>query len=103
MTRTLRLVDEAAPEGGERPLRIAIATNDLEHLNAHFGSARKFAIYDVTTTNARFVGAAGFDDVTAQAGRHDDGCRCSDAAAGRRRAAARGAASARRGRARCLA
>ena len=72
MTRTLRLVDEAAPEGGERPLRIAIATNDLEHLNAHFGSARKFAIYDVTTTNARFVGAAGFDDVTAQAGRHDD-------------------------------
>lgn len=71
MTRTLRLVDDPAPEG-ERPLRIAVATNDLEHLNAHFGSARKFAIYDVTPTEARFVGAAGFDDVTGQAGKHDD-------------------------------
>ena len=72
MTRSLRLVDDPAPEGGERPLRIAVATNDLEHLNAHFGSARKFAIYDVTTTEARFIGAAGFDDVTGQSGKHDD-------------------------------
>lgn len=76
--RRLRLIDPeetmTAPSepGAERPLRIAIATNDLEHLNAHFGSARKFALYDVTTTGARFVEAVGFEDVTEQSGQHDD-------------------------------
>ncbi|WP_095590434.1 nitrogen fixation protein NifX [Actibacterium ureilyticum] len=72
MTRTLRLIDTNAPDPAERPLRVAIATNDLENLNAHFGSAKKFAIYDVTTTGVQFIQAVGFDDVTTQSGKHDD-------------------------------
>ncbi|MEM8957947.1 MAG: nitrogen fixation protein NifX [Pseudomonadota bacterium] len=72
MSRRLRLVDPAAPATGETPLRVAIATNDLENLNAHFGSAKKFAIYDVTTAGATFIEAVGFDDVTSQSGKHDD-------------------------------
>lgn len=55
---------------GEKPLRIAIATQDLENLNAHFGSAKKFALYDVTETDHKFIEAVGFDDVTEQSGRH---------------------------------
>ncbi|MBN2907834.1 MAG: nitrogen fixation protein NifX [Rhodobacteraceae bacterium] len=55
----------------EKPLKIAIATNDMENLDAHFGSARKFALYEVTTTTARLVEVLEFDDVTAQQGEHD--------------------------------
>ncbi|MGB0661738.1 MAG: nitrogen fixation protein NifX [Mangrovicoccus sp.] len=56
----------------QKALRIAIATNDLENLNAHFGSAKKFAVYDVTEDDFQFIEAIGFDDVTAQSGKHDD-------------------------------
>ncbi|MGP3697631.1 nitrogen fixation protein NifX [Rhodobacter sp. NSM] len=56
----------------ETPLRIAIATNDLENLNAHFGSCRSFAIWEVTSKSARFVEAVGFDETTDQGGKHDD-------------------------------
>ncbi|MGC9420532.1 MAG: nitrogen fixation protein NifX [Rhodovulum sp.] len=56
----------------ETPLKIAIATNDMEHLDAHFGSAGKFAIYEVTTTSARVVEVLEFDEVTAQSGQHND-------------------------------
>lgn len=76
MSRTLRLVETDAGESGApeeaRALRVAIATNDMEHLDAHFGSAKKFAVYDVTATEVRFVEAHEFDSVTKQAGRHDD-------------------------------
>jgi nitrogen fixation protein NifX len=57
----------------EKPLKIAIATNDMEHLNAHFGSARKFAVYEVTRTEWRFVEAIGFDSFTEQSGKHAEG------------------------------
>ena len=71
--RTLRLVEPADPApAAERPLRIAIATHDLEHLNAHFGSAPRFALYDVTATDHRLAGVIDFTDVTRQSGRHDD-------------------------------
>ncbi|MDT8854297.1 nitrogen fixation protein NifX [Paracoccaceae bacterium Fryx2] len=56
----------------DHALKIAIATNDMENLNAHFGSARSFAVYEVSATASRFVEAVGFDDVTAQTARHDD-------------------------------
>lgn len=72
MSRTLRLIDSKGPAPGETPLRIAIATNDLENLNAHFGSARKFAVYEVWKSGARFVEAHEFGNVTAQKGKHDD-------------------------------
>ncbi len=73
MSRTLRLVDtDQGPAPGETPLRVAIATNDMEHMNAHFGSARKFAVYEVWKTGSRFLSAHAFDNVTQQKGKHDD-------------------------------
>lgn len=72
MSRTLRLVETDGPAPGETPLRVAIATNDLENLNAHFGSAKKFAVYEVWKTGARFIAAHEFDNVTKQKGKHDD-------------------------------
>jgi len=72
MPRMLRLVETEAPAPEEKPLRVAIASNDLETLDAHFGSARKFAIYDVWKTGARFVAAHEFTSATEQKGRHDD-------------------------------
>lgn len=71
MSRTLRLVEDSAPAPGEVALRIGIATNDLENLNAHFGSARKFAIYEVWKTGSRFIEAHEFGNVTEQQGQHD--------------------------------
>lgn len=73
MSRRLRLIDgNAADDSDEKPLRVAIATNDMENLNTHFGSARKFAIYDVTRTGAKFVEAVAFETATEQKGKHDD-------------------------------
>ncbi|WP_138464804.1 nitrogen fixation protein NifX [Poseidonocella sp. HB161398] len=72
MSRTLRLVDSGATEAEGKPLRVAIATNDMENLNAHFGSAKKFAVYDVTPTGHSFVEAHEFAKFTKQSGKHDD-------------------------------
>lgn len=75
MSRSLRLVDPPAAEGpapGETPLRVAIASNDLEMLDAHFGSARKVVIYDVWRSGARFVAVHEFSTATEQKGRHDE-------------------------------
>jgi len=69
--RRLRLIEPETEMTSETPLKIAIATNDMEHLDAHFGSARKFAIYEVTTRSARVVEVLEFDEVTAQSGQHD--------------------------------
>lgn len=75
--RRLKLIDDA-PEGEPRAskpdgaLRIAIATQDMVDLNAHFGSAKKFAIYDVTPETSVFVEALGFDDVSDEGGKHKD-------------------------------
>ncbi|ARE40155.1 Nitrogenase FeMo-cofactor carrier protein NifX [Rhodovulum sp. P5] len=55
----------------ETPLKIAIATNDMEHLDAHFGSAKKFVVYEVTTTTTRMIEVLEFGDVTAQSGEHN--------------------------------
>lgn len=71
--RQLRVIETApvAEEGTGGPaLRIAIATQDLRSLNAHFGSARRFAIYDVTPSGSRFLRAVSFDDVTHESGEH---------------------------------
>ncbi|MEJ2118456.1 MAG: nitrogen fixation protein NifX [Alphaproteobacteria bacterium] len=55
------------PDGA---LRIAIATQDMANLNAHFGSAKKFAIFDVMTEASAFVEAIGFDTVSDEGGKH---------------------------------
>ena len=68
----LRVVGEdgpsAAPLSGS--LRVAIATQDMKNLNAHFGSARRFAIYDVTPHEWSFVEAVSFDVVSDESGSH---------------------------------
>ena len=62
--RRLSLVDtDAATEATPPPgvVRVAIASTDLKGLNAHFGSAPKFAIYDVTPAGWSFVEAVEFE------------------------------------------
>ena len=58
----------AAPPPGS--LRVAIATQDMKNLNAHFGSARRLAVYDVTPVGWTFVETVSFDDVSDQSGSH---------------------------------
>jgi nitrogen fixation protein NifX len=69
----LQLFDRESPEPAPcaAHLRIAIATQDLKHLNAHFGSARRFAVYDVTPETSRFVEAHAFGDVSDETGAHN--------------------------------
>lgn len=43
-----------------RPLKVAFATSDLQHVDQHFGAAKKFAIYEITQTTARLIEAAQF-------------------------------------------
>lgn len=70
--RRLRLIEpENDMTDSETPLKIAIATNDMEHLDAHFGSAKKFVVYEVTTTTTRMIEVLEFGDVTAQSGEHN--------------------------------
>jgi nitrogen fixation protein NifX len=68
--RALQLIEPEAPPATGPLLRVAIATQDLRHLNAHFGSARRFAIHEVTPEHTRFVEAVSFDDVTEESGSH---------------------------------
>jgi nitrogen fixation protein NifX len=69
LAQRLQLVEPTEPATGAR-LRIAIATQDLKSLNAHFGSARRFAVYDVTPTEHRFMEAVSFGDVSNESGAH---------------------------------
>lgn len=71
--RRLQLVTTEEAGGPERPagaIRIAIATRDMKGLNAHFGSAPKFAVYDVTKDGSSFVEAVAFDDNSDESGSH---------------------------------
>lgn len=68
--RRLSLVaDETGPRHSGA-LRIAIATQDMKSLNAHFGSAKHFAVYDVTSDGWDFVEGVSFDDVSDETGKH---------------------------------
>ena len=69
-TLSLRLIEQAAPVTQAPCLRIAIATQNMKALNAHFGSAKRFAVYDVTPSTAHFIEAISFDDVTEESGAH---------------------------------
>ncbi|ESZ23762.1 nitrogen fixation protein NifX [Mesorhizobium sp. L2C067A000] len=51
-------------------MRVAIATQDMKNLNAHFGSARRFAVYDVGREEWNLVEAVAFDDVSDESGEH---------------------------------
>jgi nitrogen fixation protein NifX len=69
--RKLALVrsDEPAKDAGPR-LRVAIATQDGKSMNAHFGSARRFVVFEVTPTSSRFLETISFDAVTGESGEH---------------------------------
>ncbi|MER8814109.1 MULTISPECIES: nitrogen fixation protein NifX [unclassified Mesorhizobium] len=58
------------PERQAGALRVAIATQDMKNLNAHFGSARRFAVYDVMREEWNLVEAVAFDDVSDESGKH---------------------------------
>lgn len=62
LQRHLRLVGNKTEEGVmmSRPLRIAFATDDLQHVNQHFGATRGFAIYTVNEEHAELVEATQF-------------------------------------------
>lgn len=73
--RRLRLINsdtEKRSTTGGSPLRVAVATQDLRTINAHFAGARSFAIYDVTPEDYHFVEAIHFDAVSKEDGVHAD-------------------------------
>lgn len=68
--RRLSLVTDEIPGPQVGALRVAIATQDMQDLNAHFGSARCFAVYDVTREEWHLVEAVAFDDVSDESDEH---------------------------------
>ncbi len=73
--RRLQLVSTEDEAPGRRPpapgvVRVAIATRDRKELNAHFGSAPRFAVYDVTRDGWDFVEAVAFGDTSDESGAH---------------------------------
>lgn len=72
--RRLRLIDDDTTPPADTPpkkaVRVAIATQDLKSLNAHFGSAKRFAVYDVTPDDWTFIEALAFEDVSNEEGKH---------------------------------
>ncbi|CAL8970183.1 hypothetical protein RHODGE_RHODGE_00728 [Rhodoplanes serenus] len=69
--RRLRLIDTDEPTPTASPaVRVAIATGDRRTLDAHFGSARCFVVYDVTAQGWTAVETVTFDLVSDQQGRH---------------------------------
>jgi nitrogen fixation protein NifX len=69
MGSRLRLVSEAS--SAELRLRVALATRDGERVDAHFGSARQFKIYEVSPASAQLVEAAVWDELSDESGTHD--------------------------------
>ncbi len=67
LQRCLKVVDGG---GVDEALKIAFATTDMKHVDQHFGSARAFAIYAVSTKDAGLLEAAQFEAVE-QDGRED--------------------------------
>lgn len=69
--RRMRVVDQLPDEAAMTPcLKIAFATSDMQHVNQHFGSARSFAIYNVSPDSTELLEAAEFGDL-AQDGNED--------------------------------
>ena len=69
--RKLSVVEGAQARDTTVPgIRVAVATNDLKEVNAHFGSAKKFAVFAVTPEDTRFVDAFAFDMTSDESGKH---------------------------------
>ncbi|WP_027162761.1 nitrogen fixation protein NifX [Mesorhizobium sp. WSM1293] len=73
MRRLSLVTDEVHRPMRERQagaLRVAIATQDVKQLNAHFGAAKRFVIYDMTREEWELVEVIEFDDVSDESGKH---------------------------------
>ena len=69
--RHFRVIEGADSTPPTSPaVRVAIATQDMKSLNAHFGAAKRFAVYDVTQDGWRFIEAHDFTEVSDQSGSH---------------------------------
>ena len=53
-------------------MRIAIATQDRQRVDAHFASAKTFMFYDVGPEGHTFLEAVQFDNVSAEDGNHKE-------------------------------
>ena len=54
-------------------LLVAMTTQDLKSVNAHFGSAKKLVVYEVSPKTSQFLKEISFDDTTGESGDHDAG------------------------------
>ncbi len=53
-------------------MKIAVATQDLKTLDAHFAGARNFAVYEVTADDYRLIEAIRFEQASGEDGVHAD-------------------------------
>lgn len=67
--RRLSLVSDREPAPGPR-VRLAIASASGKALDAHFGSARKFVVYEVSGTESQFIEVIDFSDASDESGDH---------------------------------
>ena len=63
LQRQLRVLERQRDSAAEAPLRVAFATSDLKHVDQHFGSAERFALYDVTPEQVTLIKVAEFGDL----------------------------------------
>lgn len=59
---------EPAPAGTAARLRVALATQDMAAVNAHFAGARTLAVYEVSPQDWSLVEVTQFDTATDEAG-----------------------------------
>jgi nitrogen fixation protein NifX len=74
--RRLRLISpkpaqETNGEGESGSMKIAFATQDLRHVDAHFGWAKNIAIYEISTEGHRLLEAIQFDGDLQEDGNED--------------------------------
>src|SRR5262245_55755225 len=72
MQRRLKLIDESGtgrPQGGS--MKVAFCTQDMQHVDAHFGWARNIAIYEVATDGYRMVETCQFGGSMFEDGNED--------------------------------
>lgn len=67
--RRLSLISDREMTPGPR-IRLAIASASGKALDAHFGSARKFVVYEVSATDSQFVEVIDFSDGSDESGQH---------------------------------
>ncbi|RAU22357.1 nitrogen fixation protein NifX [Paramagnetospirillum kuznetsovii] len=53
-------------------MRIAVATQDRQRVDAHFNGAKTFMFYDIGPDGHTFLEAVQFDNVSDQSGNHDE-------------------------------